>query len=159
MAIEEEEEDFSFPATTADSPPRFIDSPPLWRSVSVPPPHETPERLDGKEESKETCNNNQRKNFSRNMKIERREEEEEEDVDDEEEKMDMLWEDLNEEYSRNNSDRDVQTSCVKTLKLSKFNRHSLSGKKLSILLLMKILRKVFFVHNSRCSIKKPGMVT
>ncbi|KAL2538879.1 uncharacterized protein Fot_20270 [Forsythia ovata] len=157
MAIEEEE-DFSFPATTADSPPRFIDSPPLWHPVSVPSPHEILERQDGKEESKESCNNNQRNNFSRGMEIERREEGEE-DVEDEEEKMDMLWEDLNDEYSRNNSDRDVQISCVKTFKLSKSNRHLISGKKLSILLLMKILRKVFFVHNSRSSIKKPGMVT
>ncbi|CAI9786667.1 unnamed protein product [Fraxinus pennsylvanica] len=159
MAIEEE--DFSFPATTADAQPRFIDSPPLWRPVSVPPPHQKPERLVDKEESRETYNSNQRKNFSRGMKMKWREEDN--DVGDElEEKMDMLWEDLNEEFSRklvvdsgmSSSHRDVQISCVKTLKLSKPNGNLLSGKKLSIVLLMKILtRKVFFVHNTRSSIK------
>ncbi|CAA3020679.1 Hypothetical predicted protein [Olea europaea subsp. europaea] len=159
MAIEEE--DFSFPATAADSPPRFIYSPPLWCPVSVPPPHVKPERLVDKEESKETCNKNQRKNCSTGMKIERREEED--DVDDElEEKMDMLWEDFNEEFSRklvadfgmSSSDRDVQILSVKTLKLSKPNGNLLSGKKLSILLLMKILmRKAFSVHNNCSSIK------
>ncbi|CAI9755939.1 unnamed protein product [Fraxinus pennsylvanica] len=123
--------------------------------------HEKPERLVNKEESKETCNNNQRKNFSHGMKVERRGEEDD-DVDNEEEKMDMLWEDLNEKFSRklvadsdmSSPDRDVQISCVKTLKWSKTNGHLFSGKKLSILLLMKILmKKVFVVHNSRSSIK------
>ncbi|KAL3830275.1 hypothetical protein ACJIZ3_019077 [Penstemon smallii] len=84
-------------------------------------------------------------------------------------KMDMLWEDLNEELSKSlekiprNSDisstgKEVHMSCVnvKALKLLKANGHMMgSGKKPSILVFVNVLKKAFVVHNSRCSsIKK-----
>ncbi|KAG8378399.1 hypothetical protein BUALT_Bualt08G0133400 [Buddleja alternifolia] len=140
------EEDFSFPATTTDSPPCFIESPPLWRpSTSPTASHEKPENYKGKEvedgEKFDSC-------FSHD--------------DDEDEKMDLLWENLNDECSRKvaeNSDnsspgREVQMKCGKALKLSKANGNMLSGKKPSILVFIKVLKKVFFMSNSRRPIKK-----
>lgn len=87
---------------------------------------------------------------------------------DEEEKMDMLWENLNDDqFSRNcgetaqNSDissprRDMQIRCVKALKLSKASGHIISGKKTSILVFIKVLKKVFLMHNSQRAIKNPS---
>lgn len=85
--------------------------------------------------------------------------------------MDLLWEDLNDDQlSRNRGkaaeedsdissprrDEQVQIKCVKTLKLSKakVNGHIISGKKTSILVFIKVLKKVFLMHNSQRAIKK-----
>ncbi|KAL2231906.1 uncharacterized protein LOC105177640 [Sesamum indicum] len=144
------EEDFSFPATTTDSPPRFIESPPLWRhSPSPTSHHQKPEKSRDKRVEDE-----EKFSFQPSLLHE-----------DEEEKMDMLWEDLNDESSRScgkmeqNSDipspgREVQVSCVKALKLSKANGGRLSGKKLDILVLINVLKKVFLMHSSHRTIKK-----
>lgn len=157
------EEDFTFPATTTNPPPRFIDSPPLWRCSTAPSPT-SPENSKGKEVDKEEkvvlrsfqefkANNiNTRDIISR-------------DDDEEEEKMDMLWQDLNDEFSRNsgkiaqNCDvhspgNGVEINCVKALKLSKNNGHMISGKKTNILVFIKALKKVFLLHNSHRTIKK-----
>lgn len=86
-----------------------------------------------------------------------------EDDDEDDEKMDLLWEDLDEKFSRNyekiveeqsdNSSpgRNVKICCVKRLKLSKQN-----GLKASILELIRFLmKKGFSMHNSAGnSIKK-----
>ncbi|KZV40904.1 hypothetical protein F511_05149 [Dorcoceras hygrometricum] len=83
--------------------------------------------------------------------------------------MDVLWEDLNEDFPRNcvkmsetNSSCDansspgraVQIRCIEALKLSKSNGHRFSGKKPKILVFIKILKKVLVHRNSRRSIKK-----
>lgn len=155
------EEDFSFPATTTDSPPPFIESPPLWRH---PPPtasthREKPEKVKGKDVEHE-------EKFKASSSMNMKRESSFHDDDDEEDKMDMLWEDLNDEFSRRscgkkvqNSDisspgREVQISCVKALKLSKANGHIFSGKKPSILVFIKVLKKVFRMQNSHRTIKK-----
>lgn len=70
-----------------------------------------------------------------------------------EEKMDMLWEDFNEEVifmkKRNqNSESDsgdcskemVQFGCVKVLTISK-------GNKAGVVALLKVLRKMFLIHS------------
>ncbi|KAK4413294.1 hypothetical protein Salat_2742000 [Sesamum alatum] len=148
------EEDFSFPATTTDSPPRFIESPPLWRhSPSPTSHHQKPKRSKGKEAEDE-----EKFNFAPSLLHHE---------DDEEEKMDMLWEDLNDESSRScgkmeqGSDiasspgREVQVSCVKALRLSKANGGGrLSEKKLGILVLINVLKKIFLMHTSHSTIKK-----
>lgn len=162
------EEDFSFPATTTDSPPRFIDSPPLWRCSPSPAPsptagHEKREKLKGKEVDDEEKFNLWSFQKFRARSIDKKNSNSHDE--DEEEKMDMLWEDLNDEFSRScgkmaqNSDtsspgREVQINCVKALKLSKANGHMLSGKKPSILVFIKVLKKVFLMHNSHRTIKK-----
>nr|XP_027093645.1 uncharacterized protein LOC113714047 [Coffea arabica] len=176
------EEDFSFPTTT-DTPPRFIESPRLWRTTSlVSPSHETPKGEDDAEGFKFLCyctSNDkksksafQRKSFSHiecGMKTRRHEDgnfgSDHEDEDDQKEKMDMLWEDFNEEFSRNSksspssmADSDHQHmsmmkmlnfGCVQPpLKLSRPN------KKPSILEFMKVLKKRFLLQNSHRSTKK-----
>ncbi|KAL1543944.1 hypothetical protein AAHA92_20855 [Salvia divinorum] len=141
--------DFTFPATADSSP----DSPTLWRrSATVP-------RLEAEEEGF-NLPSFQAFRFSKESK-ERGEEEE----DDGEEKMDMLWADLNEDqFAKNgkNSEtspprREVRVSCVRGLRLSKANGHIISGKKTSILVFIKALKKVFLMHNSQRGInKKPS---
>ncbi|KAI3464404.1 hypothetical protein Pfo_021067 [Paulownia fortunei] len=158
------EEDFSFPATTSDSPPRFIESPPLWRhSPSPTSRQEKPEKFKGKEvEDEEKFNLWSFKEFRASSINKRNSTSHDEE---EEEKMDMLWENLNDEFSRScgkmaqNSDisspgREVQISCAKALKLSKANGHMLSGKKPIILVFIKVLKKVFLTQNSHRTIKK-----
>ncbi|KAL2497304.1 Uncharacterized protein Adt_22854 [Abeliophyllum distichum] len=130
------EEDFSFPAT--DSPSQFVDSPPLWwRTSSEASCSENPKKIGENSgnileekfnffSSKNTSHNPRTNYFSADDK-----------ANEEEEKMDMLWEDLNEEFSS------------KTLKLLK------AKKKPSILVFLKVLKRVFVMHNSRHhSIKK-----
>lgn len=84
--------------------------------------------------------------------------------------MDILWEDLNEKFSRScgkkiaeESDRSspgrdddhVHVCCVKTLKLSKANGQPISWRKASILVLIRFLfKKSFAMHDSGGSIKK-----
>lgn len=149
------EEDFTFPATTTDPPPRFIDSPPLWRSSTTP----RPKNSKGKEvedEEKFVLRSFQEfkaKSLGKKDTISPDEEEEE--------KMDMLWQDLNDEFSRKSGklaqncdvsspgNDQVEINCVKALKLSKNN-----GKKPNILVFIKVLKKVFLLHNSHRTIKK-----
>ncbi|GFP81359.1 hypothetical protein PHJA_000279200 [Phtheirospermum japonicum] len=134
------EDDFTFPAAAAtDSPPRFIDSPPLWRRPTTA--HEKPGKLKGKEaeEFKKSRNFNE----------------------DEEEKMDVLWENLNDESSRNGGkiaeNRDISSSspedgvqirCAKSLKLSRTNGQMFSGKKPIIFVFIKVVKKVLLMQNS-----------
>lgn len=68
-----------------------------------------------------------------------------------EEKMDLLWEDLNEDQFAGNCEK---FSDMKALKLSKRNGRMVSGKKTSILVFIKILKKVFLMHNSQRAMKK-----
>lgn len=72
-----------------------------------------------------------------------------------EEKMDLLWEDLNEDQFARNCEKFAQSSeNIKGLKLSKRNGRMVSGKKTSILVFIKILKKVFLMHNSQRAMKK-----
>ncbi|CAK9155492.1 unnamed protein product [Ilex paraguariensis] len=159
-------EDFSFPTIT-DTPPRFIESPPLWRSPSLAS-HQVETRREASRADDHGENTfpvpkqisySQRKSFScieRGARIES--------SDDEDDKMDMLWEDFNEEFSRScesglESDispgRMVELSCVQALKLSKNGGHALARKRPpSLVVFMKVLKKFFLVHNSHRPINK-----
>ncbi|KAH6789053.1 hypothetical protein C2S51_004059 [Perilla frutescens var. frutescens] len=158
------EEDFTFPATITNPPPCLLESPPLWPPVGRP---------GGNSEIEDEWNNFNLcslQQFKRNT-ITLRENFCYVDHDDyKEEKMDILWEDLNEKFSRNcgkniiaeesdNSspgrDDHVHVCCVKTLKLSKANGQPISWRKASILVLIRFLfKKSFPMHNSGGSIKK-----
>ncbi|KAA8538615.1 hypothetical protein F0562_028191 [Nyssa sinensis] len=161
-------EDFTFPTIT-DTPPRFIDSPPLWRSASATFRHEETERRGPTAEGENVSPQQtiikygQRKSFScieSGVKTLTEDASE----DDEEEKMDMLWEEcFNEELSKKfgsgpDSDmspgRMVEFGCVHALKLSKTG---VSGKRPTVVVFMKFLKKLFLLHNSHRTLKKHSL--
>ncbi|WMV53978.1 hypothetical protein MTR67_047363 [Solanum verrucosum] len=151
MAPSPPQDDFSFPTIT-NTPPRFLESPPLWRTTSVAssrvqknPDHE--ENLDMSPLISNKSNYiNQRKSFSHiEGVVAMKRMIEDEDEDEEEEKMDMLWENLNEEMSNKimtktscgKNTKKVEYKCVKSLNLSK------ASKRPSLVVLIKVLKKVF----------------
>lgn len=170
MAATAENDDFSFPATTAVPPPHLMESPPLWRR-----PHQNqyhPEFDFCSFQELRTCDD---MNFTRSLNFEekpknttstqRRSQSYGDHYEDE--RMDVLWEDLNEDLPKkcvklaktcdnDNSSpgRAVQVSCIEALKLSRSNGHRFSGKKPKILVFIKILKRVLVHRNSRRSIKK-----
>ncbi|CAA0809900.1 Unknown protein [Striga hermonthica] len=79
---------------------------------------------------------------------------------DEEEKMDVLWENLNDECSRNNDngcpspEKGLQMSCRKPLRLSTASGQIFSGKKPIIFVFIKVVKKVLFMQSSTHRIKK-----
>ncbi|KAH0711802.1 hypothetical protein KY289_007761 [Solanum tuberosum] len=151
MAPSPPQDDFSFPTIT-NTPPRFLESPPLWRTTSVAssrlqknPNHDHEENLDMSPLISNKSNNiNQRKSFSHIEGVAAMKRMIE-DEDEEEEKMDMLWENLNEEMSSKimtktscgKNTKKVEYKCVKSLNLSK------ASKRPSLVVLIKVLKKVF----------------
>ncbi|KAH0776044.1 hypothetical protein KY290_007455 [Solanum tuberosum] len=151
MAPSPPQDDFSFPTIT-NTPPRFLESPPLWRTTSVAssrvqksPNHDHEENLDMSSLISNKSNNiNQRKSFSHIEGVAAMKRMIE-DEDEEEEKMDMLWENLNEEMSNKimtktscgKNTKKVEYKCVKSLNLSK------ASKRPSLVVLIKVLKKVF----------------
>ncbi|KAK4358989.1 hypothetical protein RND71_021218 [Anisodus tanguticus] len=145
------QDDFSFPTIT-NTPPRFLESPPLWRTSPVAsgrlernPRSDHTENLDMSPLISNNSNYiNQRKSFSyiegaaamKRLMIE------DELEDEEEEKMDKLWENLNEEISNQimtcgKDTKKVEFKCSKSLNLSK------ASKRPSLVVLIKVLKKVF----------------
>ncbi|XP_043712962.1 uncharacterized protein LOC122661582 [Telopea speciosissima] len=155
-------DDFSFPTIT-DPIPCFVGSPPLWNvSYEVFSGSSYGNRGDRSDEELQ-----RRKSFpmaERDMKLE------------DEERMDMLWENFNDELlpslDKNKEERRFQKGgkldsglagdkaelyCVKTWKMSKPSNSTtamLSPKKPSLLTLMKVMKKLFLLHNSHCHQKK-----
>lgn len=159
--IEEEEEDhFSFPvATTRNPPPHFMDSPPLWwHPISPTFPHQNPDNSKGKAVANELQNRPDKYSFQDSISMSTDKQRQlcssYDDVD-EGEKMDLLWEDLNEEFISAESSspgREVKMICDKGSK----TRQDMSERRLSILMLFKLFKKVFATpHYSRNSVKKP----
>ncbi|KAF3682009.1 hypothetical protein FXO38_01463 [Capsicum annuum] len=155
MAPSPPEEDFSFPTIT-NTPPRFLESPPLWRTTSVASSrlqktastkgedHDQEENLDILSPLSNYIN--QRKSFSYIEGANAMKRLIEDDDEEEEEKMDMLWENLNEEISNKiktktscgkDHTKKVEYKCVKSLNLSK------ASKRPTLLVLIKVLKKVF----------------
>ncbi|KAJ7969707.1 Glutamate-1-semialdehyde 2,1-aminomutase 1 [Quillaja saponaria] len=153
-------EEFSFPAI-GDSYPCSIDSPPLWHlspAASHNPYHCETEKNDSKGEGKEVGEDcfsqqlityNQRHSLSCVENGPKRLAE-----DDEEDKMDLLWEDFNEELnsttgSATSSSREmVEVGCVQTLTMSKTSGAGLSKRKPGMVVILKVLKKLFLLHNS-----------
>nr|POE53076.1 hypothetical protein CFP56_59315 [Quercus suber] len=151
-------EDFSFP-TIGDKFSCGIDSPPLWNLSPIASPnsrHEEPPKGSAKEEGNDLKDEKdycfwpkpieyirQRKSFSHvetggKLVIK----DGKEDGDHEEQKMDMLWENFNEELSKNSSSRSntssrMQFGCVKALKTSNSNSATLSAKKPGMVVILK----------------------
>ncbi|XWS23344.1 hypothetical protein CRYUN_Cryun28dG0005000 [Craigia yunnanensis] len=155
-------EDFSFPTTACG-----IDSPPLWRLSPAASPDVFSDRkakeCSTEEGEEEDCfpdgpdKRQERKGFSnleKGSKLSKKVVDEDED---EEEKMDLLWEDFNEELPISRSSRSsgnmVELGCGQTLKLSKNNGAMFSPKRPGMLVFMRVLRKLFLLHNSQRSVK------
>ncbi|KAK6775569.1 hypothetical protein RDI58_026570 [Solanum bulbocastanum] len=148
MAPSPPQDDFSFPTIT-NTPPRFLESPPLWRTTSVASSRlcKNPNHEENLDMFPLISNNiNQRKSFSHIEGVAAMKRMiEDEDEDEEEEKMDMLWENLNEEMSNKimtktscgKNTKKVEYKCVKSLNLSK------ASKRPSLVVLIKVLKKVF----------------
>ncbi|KAG6624953.1 hypothetical protein I3843_16G061200 [Carya illinoinensis] len=169
-------EDFSFPII-GDNFPCSIDSPPLWHlspAASANSCHE--ENNEEEEEEEEDCfapkprQNTQRRSFSCVEGGGKLKDDEKEDDDDEEEKMDMLWEDFNHEErmcritscssrSDASSSRDnmVEFGCVKAMAATPKNPNTaLSTRKPGVLVMMKVLKKLFLLQNSHRKLKRRG---
>jgi len=174
-------EDFTFPIFT-DPFSCSIDSPPLWcLSPAASPDHpyheETSkesstegEESDQEEESYKDCFPTEpinhltpRKSFSSVEelgKLVRRNG----NRNDKEEKMDMLWEDFNTEErlprSHSSSRLDSETvsmGCVEALRMSKPNNGAtaiFSPRKPGLVVVMKVLKRFFLLHNSHRSVNK-----
>ena len=143
-------EEFSFPTTTLLYP-CGIDSPPLWRlSPAVfldrkAKECSTREVEEEEEGDKEDCfpdrpDKHQERKMSKKVVNE-----------DEEEKMDLLWEDFNEELPRSRSSSSsgymVELRSAQALKLSKNNAAMFSPRRPSMLVFMRVLRKLSLLHN------------
>ncbi|OAY35211.1 hypothetical protein MANES_12G081400v8 [Manihot esculenta] len=136
-------EDFSFPKIT-NPLPQFSVSPSLWHVSSVVYPDDEREAAGFADYKSSSC-------FESGEL-------------DEEEKMDMLWEDFNEELQRVSSlsnknqlsdqrslssaggHQDLQLCCVQALNMSKPGS-IYQPKKQSLVLVVKVLKKIFSLQN------------
>ncbi|XP_050233536.1 uncharacterized protein LOC126682020 [Mercurialis annua] len=175
-------QDFSFPTLPPDPLFSGIDSPPLWRlSPSASPAHNSPRHIietkqenedsDDQQEEDEEFKDcfplhklDQRKSFSWVEKqISKFNDERDDESDAKEEKMDMLWENFNDDnsslkrsgstsrfdyvYDRNDDhDPMTNTGCVQSLRLSKTGTKKSAAP--GFVVFIKILKKLFLLHNS-----------
>lgn len=160
-------EEFTFPIISNDTSPATIDSPPLWHLSPASSPE--PYFHHRKEENKFLCI--QRKSCSDipnpNSNQDEEEDQEEEEKD---EKMDVLWEDFNEElYKAKSTNLEefshdmVEMGCVQALKLSSSSSSKANGvifssssstskngngnKAGNMLVFMKVLKKLFLLQH------------
>ncbi|XWS21899.1 hypothetical protein CRYUN_Cryun30bG0095400 [Craigia yunnanensis] len=158
-------EEFSFPTTT-DLCPCGIDSPPLWLLSPAASPDvfldrkakECSTREEEKEDGdkEEDCfpdrsDKQQERSFpyiEKGSKLSNKVV-----AEDEEEKMDLLWEDFNKELPRSRSSRSsgdmIELGRAQALKLSKSNTAMFSPRRPGMLVFMRVLRKLFLLHNSQ----------
>ncbi|XP_042494853.1 uncharacterized protein LOC122074068 [Macadamia integrifolia] len=146
-------DDFSFPTIT-EPVPRFMGSPSLW-NVSYEVFSGSSNGIKREKDDEEIQRSKSFPIADRDMKIE------------DEERMDMLWENFNDELSsfdkkeeqwrlRKGGKMDsglardkAEVYCVKTWKMSKPSSIAmLSPRKLSLLTMMKVMKKLFLLHNS-----------
>ncbi|XP_058217412.1 uncharacterized protein LOC131328487 [Rhododendron vialii] len=167
-------DDFSFPTTT-NPPPLFIGSPPLWRRTSSTPyPHKETQRKSPKEDDEGESSNSKEKSIYRKERESLSYVEQSPKAAQEgrgwrngEEKMDLLWEDFNEELSRiqgsecKNSEVSPghraanQFACVQGKRLLKSGGGTVcSGKRPGVVVFMKVLKRVFLLHSSHRMVKK-----
>ena len=152
-------EDFSFPKVSANPIPHFIISPSLWRVTSLVYPDYNLDEDYGRGEGFS------RNNFSR-VESKTKSENDAPNLESPEEKMDMLWEDFNEELQRESSigkkkeaerfsrgggldyesevgatKEFVELFCLQALKMSK------TSKRINMVVVLKALKKLFFLRN------------
>ncbi|KAM7519173.1 hypothetical protein LguiB_018135 [Lonicera macranthoides] len=149
---EEDQEDFTFPTTT---PPRFLGSPPLWQSTtSTSSLQKQPKKKQPINQEEETFSNSKPiiiSNINRRKSLSYIDDYCSDDGD---EKMDMLWEDLNEEYSKNCGLVPVPDSGGSPGSMVRFGCVKGGGKRPNMVVFVKVLKKLFVLHNSHRSIKK-----
>ncbi|KAF1884778.1 hypothetical protein Lal_00028665 [Lupinus albus] len=147
-----ESEDFSFPRIN-DTCAHNIDSPPLWNlsPAASPNPYQGKKGEENDWFGEKLIAHGQRKSFSC-IEIGRKKIELEDCVDDHEGKMDLLWEDFNEELysttgSATSSSREVVEfrSCAQSLIVSKSKTNALvsTKSKSSMVVIVKVLKKFF----------------
>ncbi|KAL9449460.1 hypothetical protein AB3S75_011399 [Citrus x aurantiifolia] len=147
MAGSTTEGEFSFPIIT-ETHPSSIDSPPLWHlSPAASPNHNSSyNKLSNEEYCKQrkSCSNIDTYHYKT-------------EGDQEENKMDILWEDyFNEEVSTmeaiksSGGDHSVELGRVRALKLCKNWNGAIfsAAKKPSIVVFMKVLKKLFLLNNN-----------
>ncbi|XVF63274.1 hypothetical protein PTKIN_Ptkin09bG0074600 [Pterospermum kingtungense] len=150
-------EEFSFPTTT-DLYPCGIDSPPLWRLSPASSPDVLLHKKAKEEDWFPDKDHQQRKSFSCAEKGSELSNKRVVFGEDKGEKMDLLWEDFNEEFGTSRSSRSsedvVELGCGQALNLSKTNAAVFSPRKpAGMFVFMRVLRRLFLVHNSQRSVK------
>lgn len=155
-------EDFSFPATT-DSPPSSIGSPPLWRASSAPGslPRQHQDTVVAVVGKRGDQQDGPRRGFDQGPVESEHGPGKGGSLSLDEEKMDILWEDFNEELSpplplplqRNGkgSRKAVSAGCgsVKAWSISRANTE-----KPGVVALLKLLGKLFLFHGDHPPLKK-----
>ncbi|XAR62660.1 hypothetical protein NMG60_11017506 [Bertholletia excelsa] len=161
------DDEFSFPAISgAHSPPYFLDSPPLWRPAATAISSAT---TSPNPKQKKDHDDRQRKSFSC-IEVGRRRKEDSKIEDEEEEKMDMLWEDFNfneqvvrragggglgfESAMSSPGSGATDLGCVQALRLGPKSGPDFSAKKPGVVVLVKVLKKLFWLHSSRRTLHK-----
>ena len=151
-------EEFSFPRIT-DTCSHNIDSPPLWNlsPAASPNPYQGNKREDDIFGAKLVAEVH-RKSFSCVEDRRRKHGFEEE-----EDKMDLLWEDFNEELystttgSATSSSREVvEFRCAQELTVAKTCHNGLipSKNKPAMVVIVKVIKKLFSIHNSQGKSRK-----
>ncbi|KAK9095918.1 hypothetical protein Sjap_021415 [Stephania japonica] len=168
-------DEFTFPAVS-DEYPNFASSPPLWR---VPSEASLDDSCQGEDGGGEECDDEVKKMWYSSLggDLLKRTSDDHED----EEKMDKLWENFNEELSRissfgrrsvnkavgkscrhENYDSNVERRgaltefcCVQALKMPRASPAMISARRTpSLLLFIRVFKKLFLVQNSHCPHKK-----
>ncbi|RDX80021.1 hypothetical protein CR513_39475, partial [Mucuna pruriens] len=147
-------EEFSFPRIN-DTCAHNIDSPPLWNLS----PAASPNPYQGKKKGENDCfgaklvAESQRKSFSYVENVRKRI-----GLEEEEDRMDLLWEDFNEELystttgSATSSSREVvEFRCASALTVAKSNDGALfpTRNKPGMVLIVKVIKKLFSINNSQ----------
>lgn len=150
-----ETEDFSFPRIN-DTCAHNIDSPPLWNlsPAASPNPYQGNKREENDCFGEKLIAESQRKSFSC-VEIGRKRFGLDDDDDEQEDKMDLLWEDFNEELSSttgsatSSSREGVELRCGPSLAVAKTNNGKLvpTKNKHSMVVIVKVLKKLFSINN------------
>ncbi|XP_022152473.1 uncharacterized protein LOC111020194 [Momordica charantia] len=143
-------EGFSFPSFHGSSSP-ITESPPLWCLSSSPKSidHHGYGNIDCSEAEKRSYGGHRKVN-SCNLDVRRARERVIDSDEEEDEKMDVLWEDFNEELLNNLSSR-FGSGRVPELEYLKSEEPKalLSARMASVVVIMKVLKKLLFLHSFR----------
>ncbi|XP_062097184.1 uncharacterized protein LOC133803228 [Humulus lupulus] len=141
-------EDFSFPT---ENFPSCMDSPPLWH---LSPATSATQDDEDEEISASTSVAPEKLAILKNVhdeKVVKRDHEEQDEDEDEDERMDLLWENFNEELSRSSSSRTVDAEKIKAVGCAhqplKVSRRSTTDNKPPVVMVLKVLKKLFLLHH------------
>ncbi|XP_042497515.1 uncharacterized protein LOC122076253 [Macadamia integrifolia] len=166
-------DEFSFPTIT-EPIPRFADSPSLWNvSYEVFSDHDSSYGITTRDQREEE-EYHRRKSFPMAINREKMKSAKDGGISKEdEERMDMLWENFNDEIRRISSldkskedrrlrrkgggdsgvdgDQEAELYCVKAWKMTKTSSSAIfSPRKPSLFSMVKVVKKMLLLHNSHC---------